>query len=260
MMGGHHAISGAAAWMALFGSAEISGHSLGIDALSLNGPQVLAGAIVTTGAALLPDVDHPGATISRSAGATSKSITSAIGAITGHRGATHTLLAALVFTAVTALVAGANWTMRVPMLGEVQIGAVIVVTLMCVFATRALKVVDGTLVPWLVGAGAGLAVAAAAPAAAIWLPLAVGLGVCVHLLGDLLTTEGVPFPTWPFVARPSRKAASALWHADGNVALPVLGNAGSGREWALCTVLSAYALVTLGATAFDSADAVMASV
>ncbi|MCG7309682.1 metal-dependent hydrolase [Brachybacterium sp. ACRRE] len=259
MMGGHHAISGTAAWMALFGSAEISGHALGVNALSLDGPQVLAGAIVTTGAALLPDVDHPSATIARSAGAASKSITSAIGAITGHRGATHTLLSALVFTTVTALVAGAGWSVSVPLLGDVQVGAVVVVTLMCVFATRALKVVDGSLLPWLVGAGAGIVVAAAAPTVAIWLPLSVGLGVCVHLAGDLLTTESLPFPTWPLVMRPPRDTASPLWHEDGNVALPILGNAGSGREWALCAALSGYALLALGATAFESTDAVMAS-
>ena len=66
MMGGHHAISGTAAWMALAGSATVCGHQAGLGLWDLSSEQVLAGAVVATGAALLPDIDHPGATVSRS--------------------------------------------------------------------------------------------------------------------------------------------------------------------------------------------------
>src|SRR5690625_6322995 len=62
-MGGHHAISGAAAWLALTGSASLGGYRLGGGVLDLAGPEVLAGAVVAAGAALLPDIDHPSATI-----------------------------------------------------------------------------------------------------------------------------------------------------------------------------------------------------
>lgn len=254
MMGGHHAISGAAAWMALAGSVEIAGHTAGLDLLGLEGMQVLSGAVVATGAALLPDIDHPSATIARSAGGMSKSLSTVVGAVTGHRGATHTLLAVLAFTALTMLAAGIDWRTTVPVLGEVQVGSVLVVAVMCAFATRAMKAVRGPFAPWLVGLGSGLLVAAFAPDTAIWLPLAVGLGALVHLLGDLLTTDGIPFPTWPLVMKPSKRAQTSLWHADGNIALPILGNAGSAREWVLCGVLTLYVIATTTATAFAAAE------
>ena len=252
MMGGHHAVSGAAAWMALASSAQIAGHPTGLDVMGLDGQQVLARTVVATGAALLPDIDHPSATIARSAGGMSRSLTSTVGAVAGHCGATHTPLAALAFAAGALLVSGLDWRSTVPLLGEVQIGAVLVVTAMCVFATRAMDIVRAGLTPWLVGLSSGLLVAAFAPDTSIWLPLAVGLGVLVHLLGDLLTTAGVPFPTWPLVVKPSR--STVLWHASGNIALPLLGDAGSTREWVLCAAISIYAAAALGATLFEAAQ------
>lgn len=259
MMGGHHAVSGAAAWMALASSAQIAGHPTGLDVMGLDGQQVLAGTVVATGAALLPDIDHPSATIARSAGGISRSLTSTVGAVAGHRGATHTPLAALAFAAGALLVSGLDWRSTVPLLGEVQIGAVLVATAMCVFATRAMNIVRAGLTPWLVGLSSGLLVAAFAPDTSIWLPLAVGLGVLVHLLGDLLTTAGIPFPTWPLVAKPSRSRSTMLWHANGNIALPLLGDAGSTREWVLCAAISIYAAAALGATLFAAAQPLTAA-
>lgn len=248
MMGGHHAVSGTAAWMAAAGSAQIAGRATGLDLLELEATQVLAGAVVTTGAALLPDIDHPRATIARSAGGISKAVASVVGGAAGHRGATHTLLAMIGFTMLAATVARLDWHADVPMLGQVQLGAVAVVTVMCAFATRALKIISGLLLPWIVGLGSGLLVAAFAPVTGTWLPVAIGLGVLVHLVGDLLTIDGIPFPTWPLVVKPPKRVASAFWHADGNIAVPILGRAGSAREWVLCVALSVYAAVALGST------------
>ncbi|GAA1490982.1 metal-dependent hydrolase [Brachybacterium sacelli] len=253
MMGGHHAISGTAAWLALAGSAQVAGRSTGIGVLDLTATEVLAGAVVTTGAALLPDIDHPGATISRSAGGASKLLTSAVGSVAGHRGATHTLLAVAAFTLLAALVARLDWRWQAPVLGEVQMGAVLVVAVMCAFATRALKVVTGALLPWVIGLASGVVVAAFAPETTMWLPASIALGVLVHLAGDFMTTDGIPFPTWPLVVRPKRtRNASSLWHPDGNVALPILGNAGSTREWVLCSAMSLYVGVAIAATVIDS--------
>lgn len=246
-MGGHHAISGAAAWLALTGSASLGGYRLGGGVLDLAGPEVLAGAVVAAGAALLPDIDHPSATIARSAGTASKLASSAVGLATGHRGATHTLLAVVVFTVLGALAASLGWTWDAPVVGHVQVGPVVIVTVLCVFAVRAMKVVRGSLMPWIVGLAAGLLTGIAAPETSAWLPVAIGLGALVHLLGDLVTTDGIPFPTWPLVLKPSQRAASALWHADGDVAVPILGNAGSAREWALCGLLSLYVAVAITA-------------
>src|SRR5699024_11314857 len=58
MMGGHHAVSGAAAWLAVTGSATIGDRALGAGVLDLTGPEVLAGTVVAAGAALLPDIDQ----------------------------------------------------------------------------------------------------------------------------------------------------------------------------------------------------------
>lgn len=248
MMGGHHAISGAAAWLALTGSASIGTWNLGTGLLDLSGQEVLAGTVVATGAALLPDIDHPSATIARSAGAASKLATSAIGSVAGHRGATHTLLAVVAFTLLGAVATRLDCSWHAPVLGQVQVGAVIVVTVLCAFAVRAMQLAHGGLTPWLVGIACGLLTAVAAPETSAWLPLAIGLGALVHLLGDLVTTDGVPFPTWPLVLKPSQRVASALWQANGDVAVPILGDAGSAREWVLCGALTLYVAVAITTT------------
>src|SRR5690625_4311084 len=111
-----------------------------------------------------------------------------------------------------------------------------------------MKVVRGSLMPWIVGLAAGLLTGIAAPETSAWLPVAIGLGALVHLLGDLLTTDGIPFPTWPLVLKPSKRSSSPLWQASGDVAVPILGNAGSAREWALCAALSLYVAVAAVAT------------
>ncbi|MGO3291550.1 metal-dependent hydrolase [Brachybacterium alimentarium] len=243
MMGGHHAISGTAAWLALAGSVPVMGHAAGLDLWDLDPAQVVSGAMVATGAALLPDIDHPSATISRSGGGLTKAVTRAVSTVAGHRGATHTLLAAVAFTALAVLVNRLDWQVRVPMLGEIEAGAALLVTVMCAFGTRALKMVEGRLLPWAVGIVAGLLVAAIAPDTSIWLPAAVAVGVLTHLVGDLLTTDGIPFPTWPLVVKPPKRMASGLWQRSGDIAVPLLGDAGSLREWLLCTAVTAYAVV-----------------
>ena len=248
MMGGHHAISGTAAWMALAGSATVMGNVVGLDLWDLDPAQVVAGAVVATGAALLPDIDHPSATISRSGGGLTKALTRAVSSVAGHRGATHTLLAAALFTVLAAFVNGLDWQVDVPVLGEVQAGAALLVTVMCALGTRALKAVEGRLLPWVVGLASGLLVAVVAPDTSIWLPAAVAVGVLVHLVGDLLTTDGIPFPSWPLTVKPPKRLASPFWQRSGDIALPLLGNAGSAREWLLCTVLTGYAAVTTIAT------------
>lgn len=258
MMGGHHAISGTAAWMALAGSVQVLGHPIGLGLWDLDSGQVISGAVVATGAALLPDIDHPGATISRSGGGITKAITRTIGSLAGHRGATHTLLAVAVFTGIAMLVNTVDWTLRLPVLGEVQTGAALLVGAMCAIGTRALKMVDGLVLPWIVGIIAALVIAVIAPDTAFWLPAAVAVGCLTHLAGDLLTTDGIPFPTWPLVVKPPKRMASDLWQRSGDIALPVLGDAGSAREWLLCTFLTVYASITVLTTLFASPNALLA--
>src|SRR5699024_10218060 len=107
---------------------------------------------------------------------------------------------------------------------------------------------EGRLLPWVAGLVAGLLVAVTAPDTSFWLPAAVAVGALAHLVGDLLTTDGIPFPTWPLTIKPPRRLASLLWQRSGDVAVPGLGDAGSAREWLLCTVLTGYAVLTTAAT------------
>ncbi|APX34155.1 hypothetical protein BH708_17210 [Brachybacterium sp. P6-10-X1] len=244
MMGGHHAISGTAAWMALAGSAPVLGHVTGLDLWELAPSQVTTGAVVATGAALLPDIDHPSGTISRSGGGLTKALTRAVSSAAGHRGATHTLLAVAIFTALAVVIHRLDWQVDLPVLGEVQAGAALLVAAMCALGTRALKMVEGRWLPWAVGLAAGLLVAVIAPDTSFWLPAAVAVGALTHLVGDLLTTDGIPFPTWPLTVKPPKHLASGLWQRSGDIALPLLGDAGSAREWLLCTALTAYAAMT----------------
>lgn len=262
MMGGHHAITGTAAWLAVTTAHRIpvphalaqklsmsDPHvALGLGLVQLGGvAPVLSGALVATGAALLPDVDHPGATIARSGGAVTKGIAKAVSKQTGHRGATHTPVGVFVFLALSILVSLVDWRVSVPVFGEVQVLAVATVTAMCVFAVRAMKIVRGNALPWLIGVLVGLVVAVAAPDSSFWLPLAIGVGAATHLLGDLLTTDGLPSPTWPLVVKPPKGMETPVWKANGDVALPILGNAGSKREWFLCAAVTVYVLVVLAA-------------
>lgn len=242
MMGGHHAISGTAAYLALTSGAVIAGTPIAAQVL---GPQplghLLAGTVVATGAALLPDIDHPSGTIARSAGPASRAVSSVIGGAAGHRGATHTLLGALAFTGIAAVIAAADVRVRLPVIGETQILAVLLVTAMVVFAVRAMKIVRGMAPAWIAGLATAVVVLLWAPDTSIWLPLAVGIGVIAHIAGDALTTAGVPAPTWPYMPKPG--IATPLWHKNGFVALPILGDTGSGREWLLAVVLTGYVLV-----------------
>ena len=190
----------------------------------------------------------PGATVSRSGGLLTRTLSRAVSRAAGHRGATHTLLAVVAFTALAAFVNGLDWQVRVPVLGEIEAGAALLITILCALGTRALKTVEGRLLPWVAGLVAGLLVAVTAPDTSFWLPAAVAVGALAHLVGDLLTTDGIPFPTWPLTIKPPRRLASLLWQRSGDVAVPVLGDAGSAREWLLCTVLTGYAVLTTAAT------------
>src|SRR5699024_1553359 len=144
----------------------------GAGVLDLTGPEVLAGTVVAAGAALLPDIDHPSATIARSAGAASKLASSAISSAAGHRGATHTLLAVAVFTLAGVLVARLDWAVHAPVVGQVEIATTAVVAVLCAFAGRALKLSPGSLAAWLRGGGAGLRVGFLAAESPDWLPAA----------------------------------------------------------------------------------------
>lgn len=230
-MGHGHATMGAAAWVAL--TATGSG-ALGL--VPMEPQEVIAGALITAGFALWPDSDHHSGTIAHSLPPLSNLLTRGVGAISGgHRQATHSLLG----IAVTVVLALALALLRVDVPGhpDFQLGAWLLVLLPVAFAARALRLTRDWLSAWAVAAGVATGAIWFAPESLWWLPLAAGLGCAVHILGDLLTTQGVPV-LWPW--KPAPAVETMLWKSNGFFAVPILGTAGSAREWVFVTAINLY--------------------
>lgn len=180
MMARSHALSGAAVFVA---AAPLLDHVTRIGPLEL-----AAGAVVTAGAAMLPDFDHPSSTIARTFGWPTQLLAQLVAAKAGgHRRGTHSLL----FCVLAGIVAGV-----LMLLGPA--GQTVAVVLPLGLGARALgwtrtRPADN-LVTFLVCAGLAIGFAAAVNLA--WLPAAWALGCLAHLLGDACTNSGVPF-LWP---------------------------------------------------------------
>jgi membrane-bound metal-dependent hydrolase YbcI (DUF457 family) len=260
MMGAHHAACGAAAWVAVTTQFEVGLGSLagilpllpdsvtvGLGLLEVSPVGVITGALVTAGAALLPDADHHSATIANSLPPLSNLVCDGIGRISGgHRHGTHSLIGIAGFIAV-AWVAGL-WTVETESFGTIYPGAGLLTVLLVAFAAKALKIIPDTMrkSPWAVGLTAGAFITAFAPEEQFWFPIATGIGVVVHIAGDMMTTGGCNL-IYPLRLRPPRALASlpvvrGIWKRNGHFAVPVLGNAGSIREWCFLVPVSLYAL------------------
>jgi membrane-bound metal-dependent hydrolase YbcI (DUF457 family) len=211
MMGPSHALSGAAAWLA--GSWAVD-HFAGYQQSPL---AVTVGTLVCAGGALLPDLDlsgkvtrnQGGATVARTFGVFSLFAAEVIEKISlgvytatrlrrdprrlnGHRTFTHTLpFAALVGWGTTALCAHfGKWAL----LGIVFVTAGLALRgLFDRWAERA-----GWLIVTICSAVIAWFTAAHLPGDRGYpmLGFAVGVGCFVHLLGDVVTTAGVPI-LWP---------------------------------------------------------------
>ncbi|PSK95796.1 LexA-binding, inner membrane-associated putative hydrolase [Haloactinopolyspora alba] len=176
MLAHTHALTGAAAWLAL------------APVVHADRPAELAGGtVMAAGAALLPDLDHHSGTAAKTWGP----ITRLIGRVTawacgGHRKGTHTLLAAAAAGGVTYLAVNhAGWA------------AVAVVALLVGLALVACEdLIPGRwerFWPANLAASVGLAFAAVATDLDLtWLPAAVAIGWAAHLAGDFVTDGGVP--------------------------------------------------------------------
>lgn len=212
MLGRSHALSGAAVWLS--GCAAATSVGVVVPPVA-----VVAGAVVSAGAALLPDLDHLEATAARSLGPVTGGVAWLVSRISdtvrdrtcgccatatrsGHRTLTHTAVFAVALGAVAAV-----------------LGALAGRTAVAVVAglLAALGTVGLTRGRWRrLAIPAGLAAAGAvtaAPAAGSWwwLGAAVTVGCVTHSLGDGLTLSGVPL-LWParirgcrwFACRPPR--------------------------------------------------------
>ena len=199
-----HAMSGLAAWASVTAVADTQ--ALGM----LSAKTWVVGATLASGAALLPDIDHPKSTVASTFGAVSRGISAALAGFSGflyrasrtrhdsdrdgtHRGFTHTVVfAVLAGLTTTAIVQSSNGT---------ALGI-----LMFAFAGLAVR---GILHTWnsnkdalfVTAISVVLTVACWAwagnqPTEAAAFGLAVMLGCVMHYIGDAITELGCPM-LWP---------------------------------------------------------------
>lgn len=225
-MGRSHALSAAAGWLG--GCAALTG--LGAD---LSPTVIGAGAVVSAGFALLPDLDHAGSTVSRTLGPvtrgmsaltsfTSRSVRAGscghCAADNGHRGLTHTAAGA-VTAGLLASVAGDVWGRMAAM---VLIGFAAWLASHTALSSAVRARIGDWLLPGMFRrrgrgsfrftAGVGsllIGVAAAAmfadPSVSSWwwIGIPVAWGCLAHSLGDALTFSAVPL-WWPLEIRGCR--------------------------------------------------------
>ena len=185
MMGTSHATSGALGWLLIAPPLAAATDT------TLSIPVLAAGTIVTAGAALLPDLDHPKATIAYTLGPVTHGLAKATNLIFGgHRQGTHTLLFAIGAGLVT--FAASKFS---------DVAMILIMFAMSALAIRALHLVP----PRTSHNVKGLVVAAEAGAItwllwqyspgdwSLFLGFAVFLGCFLHCVGDTCTPEGVPW-------------------------------------------------------------------
>ncbi|MET4143810.1 membrane-bound metal-dependent hydrolase YbcI (DUF457 family) [Arthrobacter sp. UYCo732] len=266
MMGAHHAACGAAAWVALTTNIHVNTSALaekvpflphyldiGFGLFDVSPVGIVTGALVTAGAAMLPDADHHNATIAHSLPPLSNAMCAGIGKVSGgHRHGTHSVVGIVVFVLV-AFLAGL-WTYELEGFGTIYPGAGILSVLLVSFAAKALKIIPDRMrkSPWAVGLTVGAFITFFAPQEQNWFPIAMGIGVIIHILGDMMTTEGCNL-AWPFAIKPPKAIRNLpvlkqCWHSNGYMTIPVLGHAGSVREWLLLVPIGAYAIFGVGST------------
>lgn len=195
MLGYSHATSGALAWLAVTPALNEAAKFLGQNPLT---PQeTLVGAVACAGAALIPDLDHPSATIAYTFGPISKSVSKLTALLAGgHRQGTHSLLFSVGFGVLCYFVG-----LSTEYFGS-NVPAMVLMFLLSAFAFRGLNLVlPGTsstfkgIVVILQAAGLTWLMANYLMTEMNWwwLGLAGALGCIMHLVGDSLTPEGVPW-------------------------------------------------------------------
>jgi len=248
-----HAVMGLAAWSALSLVAISRGVHMDFETWT-------AGAALTSGAALLPDLDHPPATVSRSFGPVTEVLSRVVDKTSvgiydlirlkgdphrngGHRTFTHTM----VFAALAGVITASLVAMRNPWVTAVLL------FFFCGLGVRGLLhewdhkadtfvvIVGSLLVTWKcwqwVHTGGGKAA---------WFGVAVIVGCLAHCVGDAVTEDGCPI-FWPVplgrkLWRPVGLPTFMRYRTGGKVEMVFVGP--------LCTVLSIY----LGAIVLQQLD------
>ncbi|MFC9974753.1 metal-dependent hydrolase [Spirillospora sp. NPDC127200] len=205
MMGKTHALSGALLWLGAvpFLSQE---RLIGDHAVDLSPQQLLAGAVVCAGAALLPDIDHHNGRIANTFGPITQVFCKYVGKLSGgHRMATHSILFAV------AMGFAMDWLAT-----EFVYGWWAALFVIVGFGLRGIgldfegkepqsALADCALAGFAVYLMHGLDMSFAG--------FAVFLGCIAHVIGDCLTPRGCPV-LWP---APWRLAVPLIPRTDGKV-------------------------------------------
>ena len=197
-------MSGLLAWSAV--TALASSHPIG----HLSPQSWAVGAVLATGAALLPDLDHPGSTISRTFGALSGGLSAGISVVSsfvyrttrtkkdsnrdgGHRGLTHTIVFALFAAVFTTAVVQNSQKWALPVLMFVFAGLAVRGIMNdwnpkqdALMITDVSAGVTGAIIAWTAQTSASSAACG----------IAVGVGCVAHYFGDAITEQGCPM-LWP---------------------------------------------------------------
>ena len=240
MLGRDHALSGALAFAVLG------------PALHVTGSHVAAGVLLTAGAGVLPDIDHPDSTVARSFGFLTEAFAWVVARISGgHRHGTHSLVGIATFSA-GALAAGSYQLSAPHLTGHAVfswhlVPAALYLALLYSAGLRALHI--GGHHGDLLGIG-GAVITCYTRWDLILIPLghwhvpllalATALGCAAHIAGDELTHGGcpvfwpvsghefhlVPGPlqittakiceTWAIFPLLTGALALAVWHATGH--------------------------------------------
>lgn len=206
MLGRDHALLGAAAYLGAAPAIVSAAHMAPYSPV-----QLAVGAATCAGFALLPDIDEPGSTVSRKLGPISEAIAVVTKRLAGgHRQGTHSLL----FVGLTFL--GVHYALH----SKIALGIIVFCALaLSLRMILPLGIGRSGLIPLALIAGATWYVIHSNDVGA-WFPYACAAGVFLHLVGDFLTVEGVPFFWFPFV-RPMKKI---------RLSIPLLGHTASMRE------------------------------
>ncbi len=153
----------------------------------LSPAELIAGALICAGAAMLPDLDHPSATIAQTFGPATWLLSKGVNFVSGgHRKATHSLLFAILM-GVGAHLLATRFTVGQDILVVLSIGLALRAVGIGVPGNKiASAVVNIVLTAGIFAAFWGLGVSYA------WLGFAIGIGCLVHVAGDCLTERGVP--------------------------------------------------------------------
>ena len=176
-MGRTHALSGL-----------VAGAAAGQFIWHLNLSHLAIGAGIAAGAAVLPDIDHPDASVARCFGFVTEAFAWVIEHISGgHRHGTHSLVG------VAAITGGAYAAEHYRYLLAGKIGLGLLLVLVLAAGLRALKIGGhfGDLIAIAIAAGmfyTGFGISQ--------IPWAIAIGTATHLVGDMLTNEGIPI-AWP---------------------------------------------------------------